>query len=104
MFTIVRPALWLVAYAGTGRCHFMAVEIYSTDTDSGQISVIRKKAGGYQLGKEIPVGQAPRGGVKFTKDGRGVVSNTSTNTVSEIDAPTHREIARTVVGSGPPGL
>ena len=82
----------------------MAVEIYSTDTDSGQISVIRKEADGYKLVKEIPVGNAPRGGVKFTKDGRGFVSNTSTNTVSEIDALTHREVARMVVGSGPRGL
>jgi YVTN family beta-propeller protein len=32
------------------------------------------------------------------------VSNTSTNTVSEIDALTHREVARIVTGSGPRGL
>lgn len=82
----------------------MALEIYSTDTDSGQISVIRKDADGYKVVKEIPVGNAPRGGVKFTRDGRGFVSNTSTNTVSEIDALTHREVARIVVGSGPRGL
>jgi YVTN family beta-propeller protein len=82
----------------------MAVEIYSTDTDSGQISVIRREPTGYRTVKEIAVGNAPRGGVKFTGDGRGFVSNTSTNTVSEIDALTHREVARIQVGSGPRGL
>lgn len=83
----------------------MAVEIYSTDTDSGQISVIRKDdADGHRVVKQIPVGNAPRGGVKFTRDGRGFVSNTSTNTVSEIDALTHREVARIPVGFAPRGL
>jgi YVTN family beta-propeller protein len=82
----------------------MAIELYSTDTDSGQISVIRKEGGGYRTVTAIPVGNAPRGGVKFTKDGRGFVSNTSTNTVSEIDALTHREVAKITVGSGPRGL
>jgi YVTN family beta-propeller protein len=82
----------------------MAVEIYSTDTDSGQISVVRKEESGYRLVKAIPVGNAPRGGVKFTGDGRGFVSNTSMNTVSEIDALSHREVARIVVGFGPRGL
>lgn len=82
----------------------MAVEIYSTDTDSGQISVIRKEGLGYLTVKEIPIGNAPRGGVKFTRDGRGFVSNTSANTVSEIDALTHREVARITVGFGPRGL
>lgn len=82
----------------------MAIEIYSTDTDSGQISVVRKNADGYQPVTTIPVGNAPRGSVKFTRDGRGFVSNTSTNTVSEIDALTHREVARISVGSGPRGL
>lgn len=82
----------------------MAIEIYSTDTDSGQITVVRREGAEYRPVKEIPVGNAPRGGVKFTRDGRGFVSNTSTNTVSEIDALTHREVARIVVGSGPRGL
>ncbi|MFF4557700.1 YncE family protein [Streptomyces sp. NPDC001422] len=82
----------------------MAVEIYSTDTDSGQISVIRKEGSTYRTVKEIPIGNAPRGGVKFTQDGRGFVSNTSANTVSEIDALTHREVARITVGFGPRGL
>src|SRR5262245_48720151 len=82
----------------------MAIEIYSTDTDSGQISVIRKQFNSYSTVTTIPVGNAPRGSVKFTRDGRGFVSNTSTNTVSEIDALTHREVARIQVGSGPRGL
>jgi YVTN family beta-propeller protein len=82
----------------------VAIEIYSTDTDSGQISVIRKDADGHKSVTAIPVGNAPRGGVKFTRDGRGFVSNTSTNSVSEIDALTHREVARISVGSGPRGI
>ncbi|MGW2883429.1 YncE family protein [Streptomyces sp. NPDC001233] len=82
----------------------MTVEIYSTDTDSGQISVIRKEGSAYRTVKEIPIGNAPRGGVKFTKDGRGFVSNTSANTVSEIDALSHREVTRITVGFGPRGL
>lgn len=83
----------------------MPVEIYTTDTDSGQVSVVRQdQAGEYQVVTKIPVGNAPRGSVKFTKDGRGFVSNTSTNTISEIDALTHREVARIVVGAGPRGL
>jgi YVTN family beta-propeller protein len=82
----------------------MAVEIYSTDTDSGQITVTRKENGAHTVLTEIPVGNAPRGSVKFTRDGRGFVSNCSTNTVSELDALTHREVARITVGSGPRGL
>ncbi|MEV5899402.1 MULTISPECIES: YncE family protein [unclassified Streptomyces] len=83
----------------------MAVEIYSTDTDSGQLTVIRKDGhADYRVVKEIPVGNAPRGSVKFTRDGRGFVSNTSANHISEIDALTHREVARITVGFGPRGL
>lgn len=82
----------------------MSLEIYSTDTDSGQLSVIRKEGDDYRVVKEIPIGNAPRGAVKFTRDGRGFVSNTSANTVSELDALTHREVARFTVGFGPRGL
>ncbi|MGW1027719.1 YncE family protein [Streptomyces sp. NPDC002577] len=83
----------------------MSVEIYSTDTDSGQISVIRKDGpSAYKVAKEIAVANAPRGSVKFTRDGRGFVSNTSTNSVSELDALTRREVARITVGFGPRGL
>ncbi|MEU2959006.1 YncE family protein [Streptomyces albidoflavus] len=83
----------------------MSVEIYSTDTDSGQITVIRKDGpSAHKVVKEIAVANAPRGGVKFTRDGRGFVSNTSTNSVSELDALTRREVARITVGFGPRGL
>ena len=83
----------------------MSIEIYSTDTDSGQVTVVRKvNTSEYERVTEIPVGNAPRGAVKFTKGGRGFVSNTSANTVSEIDALTHREVARITVGQGPRGL
>jgi YVTN family beta-propeller protein len=82
----------------------LAIEIYSTDTDSGQLTVLRKEDASHVKLTEIPIGNAPRGGVKFTADGRGFVSNTSTNTVSEIDAVTHREVAQIRVGSGPRGL
>ncbi|MGY2011964.1 beta-propeller fold lactonase family protein [Nocardia gipuzkoensis] len=82
----------------------MGIEIYSTDTDSGQISVTRKEGDSYKVVKEIAVGNAPRGAVKFTRDGRGFVSNTSNNTVSELDALTRREVARITVGFGPRGL
>jgi YVTN family beta-propeller protein len=82
----------------------VAIEIYSTDTDSGQLTVVRKESDGYSRVTSIPIGNAPRGSVKFTRDGRGFVSNTSTNSVSEIDALTHREVARITVGSGPRGL
>lgn len=62
------------------------IEVFSTDTDDGTISVIGKdSAGHHEMLKQIPVGNAPRGSVKFTKDGRGFVSNTSQNTVSELD-------------------
>ncbi|WP_328437559.1 YncE family protein [Streptomyces sp. NBC_00444] len=83
----------------------MSVEIYSTDTDSGQISVIRKDGpSSYKTVREIAVANAPRGSVKFTRDGRGFVSNTSQNSVSELDALTRREVARITVGFGPRGL
>ncbi|MGO4536227.1 YVTN family beta-propeller repeat protein [Leifsonia sp. 2MCAF36] len=80
------------------------IEIYSTDTDSGQLTVLRKDGDSYSTAAAIRVGNAPRGSVKFTADGRGFVSNTSTNTVSEIDAVTHEEVGRIIVGSGPRGL
>ncbi|MEV0695911.1 hypothetical protein [Streptomyces sp. NPDC050388] len=85
----------------------MTVEIYltDTDTDTGQITVIRKDGPSvHEVRKEISVGNAPRGSVKFTCNGRDFVSNTSTNTVSELDALTRREAARITVGSGPRGL
>ena len=68
----------------------MPIEVYSTDTDSGVISVVTRKNGTHELVAQIPIGNAPRGAVKFTRDGRGFVSNTGGNTVSEIDSVTKR--------------
>lgn len=82
----------------------MSVEFYSTDTDQGTISVIRKEGRGYEVVKQIRVGNAPRGSVKFTKNGRGFVSNTSGNTISELDAFEHKEVGRITVGFGPRGI
>ncbi|MFW0179632.1 YncE family protein [Rothia sp. P7208] len=79
-------------------------EIYSTDTDSGTLSVFEDANGTVRKIATIRVGNAPRGSVRFTSDGRGFVSNTSTNTVSEIDGLTHEEIRRIEVGNGPRGL
>lgn len=80
-------------------------EIYSTNTDSGTITVLENKGDGkVKKFTEIRVGNAPRGSVRFTKTGLGYVSNTSTNTVSEIDALTHQETRRIRVGNGPRGL
>lgn len=82
----------------------MATEFYSTDTDQGTISVIKKDEHGYEVVKQIKVGNAPRGSVKFTKAGRGFVSNTSGCTVSELDPFHHREVQRITVGMGPRGI
>jgi YVTN family beta-propeller protein len=83
----------------------MAFEIYTTDTDAGSITVIRsEEAGKYEVVEQIDVGNAPRGAVKFTRDGRGYVSNCGGNTISEIDVLTHREVARIRVGSAPRGI
>ena len=79
-------------------------EIYSTDTDSGTISVLENDGKSAKKIASIQVGNAPRGSVRFTSDGRGYVSNTSTNTVSEIDGLTHEETRRIQVGNGPRGL
>lgn len=83
----------------------MTVEIFSTDTDSGLISVVQKDdSGKHVLLTQIRVGNAPRGGVKFTRDGHGFVNNTSGNTISELDALSHEEVGRIQVGAGPRGL
>ncbi|MHB1912978.1 MAG: YncE family protein, partial [Acidimicrobiales bacterium] len=81
------------------------MHIFSTDTDDGVVSVVSKTATGqHQLLKQIRVGNAPRGGVKFAPDGRGFVCNTSQNTISEIDGVTFEEVRRIEVGHGPRGL
>jgi YVTN family beta-propeller protein len=79
--------------------------ICSTDTDSGTISVIeRTDQGSYVLRSQIPIGNAPRGAVKFTRDGRGYVSNCGGDTISEIDVLTGREVMRVRVGVAPRGI
>lgn len=81
------------------------IELFSTDTDDGVISVLTKVDKNiHELTRQIRVGNAPRGGVKFTKDGRGFVSNTSQNTISEIDPVSLEEVRRIEVGYGPRGL
>jgi YVTN family beta-propeller protein len=81
------------------------IEIFSTDTDDGTITVIGKTGSTeHTMLRRIPVGNAPRGAVKFTKEGRGFVSNTSQNTVSEIDPVSLEESRRITVGFGPRGL
>lgn len=80
------------------------IQFFSTDTDDGVVSVVAKTGPGeHRTVKQIPVGNAPRGGVKFTKDGRGFVCNTSQNTISEIDAVALNEVRRIEVGHGPRG-
>ncbi|MEV8419103.1 YncE family protein [Streptomyces niveus] len=80
------------------------IQLFSTDTDDGVVSVVAKTGPGeHRTVKQISVGNAPRGGVKFTKDGRGFVCNTSQNTISEIDAVALEEVRRIEVGHGPRG-
>lgn len=82
-----------------------SIRLFSTDTDDGVVSVVSKSDSGvHELETQIRVGNAPRGGVKFTKSGRGFVNNTSQNTLSEIDAVSLSEIRRIEVGHGPRGL
>jgi len=81
------------------------VQLFSTDTDDGVVSVVAKTGPSeHRLLKQIRVGNAPRGGVKFTASGRGFVCNTSQNTLSEIDAVSLTEVRRIEVGHGPRGL
>lgn len=83
----------------------MALELCSTDTDSGWITVVEKTGDmTFRPCDRISVGNAPRGSVKFTTDGRGYVSNCAGDTISEIDSLTHRETARIKVGIAPRGI
>jgi YVTN family beta-propeller protein len=82
----------------------MSKLLFSTDTDSGTITVFdADRDPMVQLGK-IAVGNGPRGAVRFTKDGRGFVTNHAGNTLSEIDALSMRELSRITVGIAPIGL
>lgn len=81
------------------------IQFFSTDTDDGVISVVAKTGPReHRRVRQIRVGNAPRGGVKFTSSGRGFVCNTSQNTLSEIDAVSLREVRRIEVGHGPRGI
>jgi len=81
------------------------VQFFSTDTDDGVVSVVAKTGPReHRRVQQIRVGNAPRGGVKFTSAGRGFVCNTSQNTLSEIDAISLREVRRIDVGHGPRGI
>lgn len=81
------------------------IRLFSTDTDDGVVSVVGKTDKRHHTpATRIKVGNAPRGGVKFTKSGRGFVSNTSQNTISEIDPVSLEEVRRIEVGHGPRGL
>ncbi|MGH3498336.1 MAG: YncE family protein [Nocardioidaceae bacterium] len=80
------------------------LHILSTDTDDGTITVVGRFGDKHEILKQIRVGNAPRGSVKFTSTGRGFVSNTSQNTVSEIDPVGLSEVRRIEVGHGPRGL
>jgi len=81
------------------------VQFFSTDTDDGVVSVVSKTGPReHRRVQQIRVGNAPRGGVKFTGSGRGFVCNTSQNTISEIDAVSLREVRRIEVGHGPRGI
>jgi YVTN family beta-propeller protein len=82
----------------------MATRLFSTDTDSGTISVIEATDGSMKVISQIPVGNGPRGAVKFTTTGKGYVSNSAGDTISEIDAISMRETARITVGVAPMGV
>ncbi|WP_176556370.1 YncE family protein [Rubellimicrobium rubrum] len=78
--------------------------LFSTDTDSGTITVIDLDATATTPIATIPVGNGPRGAVRFTRTGRGFVTNHAGNTISEIDANTLREAQRITVGVAPIGV
>jgi DNA-binding beta-propeller fold protein YncE len=83
----------------------MAMTILSTDTDDGTVSVVQAaRAQDYKCVGSIQVGNAPRGSVKFTKSGRGFVSNCGGDTISEIDVEKHLEVRRISVGPAPRGI
>jgi YVTN family beta-propeller protein len=77
--------------------------LFSTDTDSGTVTVY-DIANPTQPISKIQVGNGPRGAVRFTKGGRGFVTNHAGNTISEIDAYSLREVKRIVVGIAPIGI
>jgi YVTN family beta-propeller protein len=78
--------------------------IFSTDTDSSTISVFEESNSAINKIQVIPVGNGPRGAVKFTSLGVGHVSNNDGDTISEIDAKSLRETAKIKVGVAPTGV
>ncbi len=82
----------------------MSKLLFSTDTDSGTITVLDPASGNLDTVCKIPVGNGPRGPVKFTSTGRGFVANHAGNTLSEIDAYSLRELTRIKVGNAPIGV
>ena len=82
----------------------MAKKLFCTDTDAGTITVIDPNSNPLKVISKIPVGNSPRGGVMFTKSGRGYVGNSAGDFISEIDAISLRETARIKVGIAPMGV
>ncbi|TXM76604.1 YncE family protein [Methylobacterium sp. WL69] len=78
--------------------------LFSTDTDGGSVTVIDIDGDHNKPIAVIPIGNGPRGAVRFTKSGRGFVANHAGNTISEIDALSLREINRIKVGIAPIGV
>lgn len=77
--------------------------LYVTNTDSNDISVV-DNAQRIEV-KRIPVGESPRGAVKFDPRGKfGYVSNCAGNTISVIDLDANTEVAKIEVGLAPRGI
>lgn len=81
----------------------MSKLLFSTDTDSGLVSVLDLSKKGMPKVTEIPVGNGPRGPVRFISTGRGFVANHAGDTLSEIDAYSLRENSTIKVGVAPIG-
>lgn len=81
----------------------MAKLLFSTDTDSGSISVLEITEDAPAMVGTIEVGNGPSGAVKFLGE-RGFVANHAGDTVSEIDPRKMTEIRRIKVGSSPIGI
>jgi len=77
--------------------------LYVTNTDSNDISVVDNSER-VEL-KKIPVGESPRGAVKFDPRAKfGYVSNCAGNTISVIDLDANKEVAKIEVGLAPRGI
>jgi len=87
-----------------GKATAGPIRIFSTDTDSGTVTIVERDGVAFRHVATVGVGNAPRGAVKFTADGRGFVSNCGGDTISEIDAFTGRETGRIRVGPAPRGI